>query len=658
MKRIACVLLALFLPSLALAQDEEEQLQLLFGGGQKVSSASKGSQEEDARESAVQVTVISGEEIRAFGYHTLSEILMGAPESFSSGDNVYEVAGVRGFARDGDYNTRVLVLLDGHVLNEPWNNYTPIGTDLPIDFEQIERVEIIAGPVSALYGSNAFFGAVNIVTKKFTKTDTGVSYRAGSGNSNRATAWYDSKRIAAWATGTSTLGEPVRYPDGRSEFGTNWDQNGALGLAVTGDRASFRVTGFARRKGAIGGIYASNFGDNRSWTQDAHAFAELAVRVVDTKAIKLRIRGYGDAYKFDDFYRYDPNPVFVDHATSLWSGGEAVAEWSAGPSAFVLSLEDSYQRVTQEAREEQHPGTIAPDPDNPSNLIPIDVRRFNRARVTAQETVSFGRWGHAVGGLYVENEDLYGVQYAPRGGIVLHPWTNGTVKALYQRGFRSPSIYERFFSDADSLLTNPDLKAETVDGFDFAVGEKVGAHLELTASGFDAEYRDLILLENALEGVDNVRSSTFQQYRNGDSFRSSGATLRADWQSKLVTIRADATGFSSRDANGDPLDGVPDWLAHGTAILPVAGGRGSLAARVTGIGARPGRKAEETPVALADAALRVNRIWKDVSLIASVTNLFDSQYRNPVADEYPMTEIPQPGRRFFLEARWSYSPKP
>lgn len=642
------------------AAQEEEELQLLFGGGQKVSAASKGSEEEDARESAVQVTVISGDEIRAFGYRTLSEVLNGAPECFASGDRVYDVAGIRGFARDGDYNTRVLILLDGHVLNEPWNNYVPIGSDLPIDFEQVERVEIIAGPVSALYGSNAYFGAINIVTRKPARTETVVSYRAGSSNLNRATASFSNRRVVAWATGMTTVGEAITYPEiARTEQGTDWDHGGAAGLSILGERATFHATAFARRKGAVGGVFGSKFSDGRSFSQDAHAFADLAVRVVDAKSVKLRLRGYGDAYRFDDAYRYDPNPIFEDHATSLWSGGEAVAEWNAGPSALVVSLEDSYQRITQVAREVQGVNTVAPDPTSATNLRAIDIRRFNRARVTAQETLRLGAIGRVVAGLYVENDDVYGVQFAPRAGVVLHPWRDGTFKALYQRGFRSPSIYESFFSDADSQVINPDLKSETVDGFDLSLGQAIGKNLEISVAGFDAEYRNLILLEDVLAGSPPLRGSIYQQYRNSNGVRAAGATARADWRSKVVTLRADASAFSRHDDAGNAVEAAPEWLTHGVAILPMAGGKASLAARVIGIGPRLSRDGRTLgPVALGDVALRVNRVWKDLSMIASVTNLFDSHFGNPVGNEYDIRAIPQPGRRFFLEARWGYSPAP
>src|SRR5688500_9288534 len=118
MKRgIAAAIALCVIPSIALAADgEEEQLALMFSGPAKVTSVSKGREAEDIRDAAAQVTVISKEEIRALGYRTLADLMNGVPEAFTGGDRTYAIAGVRGFSRAGDFNTRVLLLLDGHVL--------------------------------------------------------------------------------------------------------------------------------------------------------------------------------------------------------------------------------------------------------------------------------------------------------------------------------------------------------------------------------------------------------------------------------------------------------------------------------------------------------------------------------------------------------------
>ena len=111
------------------------------------------------------VSVVTAETIKLFGYRTLADLLRAQRGFFVSDDRNYSYAGVRGFGRSGDYNTRLLVLVDGHRINDNTYDSVTIGNDFIIDLDLVERVEIIRGPASSLYGNNAFFGVVNLITR-------------------------------------------------------------------------------------------------------------------------------------------------------------------------------------------------------------------------------------------------------------------------------------------------------------------------------------------------------------------------------------------------------------------------------------------------------------------------------------------------------------
>src|ERR1041385_3519920 len=106
------------------------------------------------------------DDIKQFGYRTLGDILSGVRDLYINSDRVYQSLGIRGVSRLGDFGGRVLLTIDGHRLNEPIYDSTFFGQDFPLDVDLIERVEVIRGPGSALYGNNAFFGIVNVVTRK------------------------------------------------------------------------------------------------------------------------------------------------------------------------------------------------------------------------------------------------------------------------------------------------------------------------------------------------------------------------------------------------------------------------------------------------------------------------------------------------------------
>ena len=84
---------------------------------------------------------------------------------YISYDRQYSYVGVRGFSNPGDYNTRVLLMVDGHRLNDAIYEQAMVGTEFSVDVDLIERVEIIRGPASSLYGTNAVFAVINVITR-------------------------------------------------------------------------------------------------------------------------------------------------------------------------------------------------------------------------------------------------------------------------------------------------------------------------------------------------------------------------------------------------------------------------------------------------------------------------------------------------------------
>src|SRR5262249_37629321 len=134
------------------------------------------------------VTVIPGDRLRRFGYRTLSEALRAVAGMYVIDDRYTQRLGIRGLQIEGDFNTRILVLIDGATISEPWNQFTGIGADMPVELDDVARVEIVRGPVGSLYGTNAFFGIINIVTRNAGETPraygrtTLSSFGGGGGN--------------------------------------------------------------------------------------------------------------------------------------------------------------------------------------------------------------------------------------------------------------------------------------------------------------------------------------------------------------------------------------------------------------------------------------------------------------------------------------------
>src|SRR5579871_1029843 len=123
-------------------------------GNVKIYAASKHLQA--ASDAPSSVTVVTADEIQRYGYRTLADILESVRGFYITYDRDYSFVGVRGFGRRGDSNHRSLVRSDGHRINDIVFGQPYLGTEFLVNVDLIERLEIVRGPGSSLYGADAF----------------------------------------------------------------------------------------------------------------------------------------------------------------------------------------------------------------------------------------------------------------------------------------------------------------------------------------------------------------------------------------------------------------------------------------------------------------------------------------------------------------------
>ena len=243
--------------------------------------------DQKVNEAPAAVTIITAEQIRKYGYRNFAQILDSVPGLLTNNDRNYGYLGIRGFNRPGDYTSRVLLLIDNHRLNDAIYDQGGSGTEMPIDVDLIDRIEIIKGPGSSLYGTNAFFGVVNVITKRGRDIKGAeVSGEASSFNTYRSRLSYGNKfsnGVEMLVSGSFSDSEGHRELSYPAFASTN------NGIAKDADRdnlyyytgklsyADFTLTGGHpwRKKNVPTAAFGTVFNDNRQQTLDERTYLDL-----------------------------------------------------------------------------------------------------------------------------------------------------------------------------------------------------------------------------------------------------------------------------------------------------------------------------------------------------------------------------------------------
>ncbi|MEO7093123.1 MAG: TonB-dependent receptor plug domain-containing protein, partial [Polyangiales bacterium] len=179
------VLLCAALP--ARADDDEDIRELL--AEPVVNTASKSA--EPGANAPATSTTLTADDIRTFGIHSIDEAIQFLSLGVMTSNPLHAVdVGARGILLANDQGNHFLLLIDGHAVNEPLYGTARFERGAGIPIELVDHVEVILGPGSVLYGSNAMLGVINVITKKakdfagarlVAETEIAKSYRLAGG---------------------------------------------------------------------------------------------------------------------------------------------------------------------------------------------------------------------------------------------------------------------------------------------------------------------------------------------------------------------------------------------------------------------------------------------------------------------------------------------
>ena len=419
---------------------------------------------EPARESEVPfgISAVTAEELQLLAAENLAEGLVRA-----EGVYLREYGGPGAGATlsmRGGFAKQTLVMVDG----QPVNNHQGGDVDFnAITLYDVERVEVMAGPSSALYGADATAGVVNVITRgvpdKATVTFGGRYGSFGDGSAGVVGA-------VPFGPASITLGGNYRRSDGFRDNDDYGGKGGSLKFSCApSDNTSVHVRGQYN---------TSELGVPGSLSLPS----PLARQEDDFAAVNAGFDGgrpdglYGQArvyYKNQKRHYSDPDPVFPSDDThkNRAAGGRA--------TGFYQLL--SWNRVGLGGEFEK----------DTTDSTAIGKRDGTTWAAFGQEDLRFSDFTSVIGVRY-DSSGIYGDAVSPRLGLKYRFNDYVSARASGGRGFRAPTFDELFWPDTGFGGGNPDLKPEYCWAFEAGPTLRWGSYLKVDMVYFYSNYEDLI----------------------------------------------------------------------------------------------------------------------------------------------------------------------
>jgi len=662
--------------------EEEEALLGLYGDEELISIAT-GSYQPIAKAPAV-ASIITAEDIRKMGATDLNHVLETVPglhvaTSYFGSTPIFTIRGVY-----ASFNPQVLLLINGIPLQSiHGGNRHMVWGGMPV--EAIERIEVIRGPGSAIYGADAFSGVVHVHTKNrkdIDKAEFGV--RAGSFDTQDYWALYGDDwgglEVAAMLEYHTTDGHREKI---EADFATPFGVSHAPGpmelsqenldarLDIAYDLWRFRA-GLQRRRdwGTGAGLGSALDPDGRfasdRWNADLTYHNPLFTQNWDVKA---QVSFLNASQEIDKGLTLWPAGTLGLPNATIGNPEDWENHWRFDFSAFYTGFERHKVRVgggysladMYKVKESKNFGI---DPNNPPALldgsIVVDVSdtpyvflleedRKNHY-VFLQDVWQFANDWELTAGIRYDDYSDFGDTFNPRLALVWSTRHNLTNKFLYGRAFRAPAFIESYAINNPVAVGNPDLDPETIQTIEWALDYRPTDDLRLGANLFKYRWEDIIDLD---------AMNTFQNIGKQTGY---GLELEADWEfSHNLHLGGNYAYQRSEDKEADHVAGnSPEHQVHlwaDWAFKP----EWHLDTRVNWVGARD-RSAGDTrgdlgDYTMLDMTLRYSRDNSPWEVAVAGRNLFNTDAREPTtganATAIP-NDLPLAGRNYFVELRYSH----
>jgi len=646
---------------------------ILFQEIPSIYTASK--YEQKVTEAPSSVSIVTVEEISKYGYRTLADILRSIRGFYTTYDRNYHYLGIRGFGPPGDDDSRVLLLVDGHRLNDA-NYYTAsIGTEFVLDVDLIDRVEVVRGPSSSLYGTNAFFGVINVITRNGRQLKGAeLSGEAGTFDTYKGRLSYGNK----FQNGMEMLLSGSYYDsDGDDELFYNEFNSSYYNYGVAVDSDDDRYYSFFGKVSfhdlTLEGAYVERDKDipTASWetefnfdstdTKDIQTYLDLKYEHYYPEKFGVLARLFWDRYDEHGDYLYDYADYDADPNADPYlviNKDKAYGRWWGSELQLSKTLFDKHMAIIGA----EYRDNYKQDQKNLDEEIYLDDHRDSTNwAVFVQDEFEIFKDLTLNAGVRYDDYDSFGDTTNPRIALIYDPFEKTTFKLLYGEAFRAPSNYEIYYHDGfETSKPNPDLDPETIKTYELVCEQYLGDHVRWTAGGFYYKIDDLI--SQQLDTADDLLF-----FSNVEDVKAKGVELELEGKWKYGwTGRVSYTYQDTEDEETDKtLSNSPKHLAKVNVIMPLIGKNFFLGMEEQYTSKRKTVWREDANGFLTirenvngffitNLTLFNQHLIKGLDLSASVYNLFDKGYSDPGGGEHLQNEIKQDGRVFRFKLTYAF----
>ncbi len=545
------------------------------------------------------------------------------------------------YLRGTDPN-HTLVLIDGIRANDPTNTRGGSYDFSTLDPLTIERIEVVRGPLSSVYGSDAIGGVINVITRE------GRAFQQNVATGGIGTDGY--RRLGAQTSGP--VGEALRFAltAGFLDSGHPTEGSGLINRSVTA-----KLHSAPRADTRLSLVGRFNDTDAKSFPDDSGGPRYAVLRESDRRSIKEATIGGTIDHPLTDWWRLDIGAGFSWREEEARSPG--VAPGQRDPFGIPPNTSDSrYRRLTITAANRFEPMTGlrlslggGVEREHGSSTAALQIGSFTqRTRFDLERTVGnvFGETEYSLGGLVLsagmrlDMPEGFDTTFSPRVGALYRLDATGTTfKANWGKGFRLPS----FFSLGNPIVGNPALRPEKSTGWDIGVVQDlIEGRLSLGATYFHNRVKSLI----------DFDPGPPPQLVNRSAATSRGVELTATWQvTPELSARAQVTYTRSTvDDSDQPLRNRPKWRGSGDVRWkPLEDWQ--FGASVVSVGSVPDSSIPTGDVRLSPyTSVGATATWSprsDLQLQLAVDNLLNASYEETVG-------FPSPGRQVRATVRVTF----